>query len=126
MARLALTAQTPLGSYPALPLVANSADFTWVASGADFADGAGVTLTGRELVLIRNDNAGAQTVTFTATPDAYGREENITAYSIGIGEYAMFGPFKPDGWMQTDGRLYFAVSAADLYLAVIRIPAGYA
>ena len=125
MARLALTPQVTLGGYPAIPLVANSADFTWTLSGADFADGAGFPLTGRELLLVRNDNAGAQTITIDAVADKFrrGAANWIATYSIGIGEYAVFGPFPPTGWRQADGQLYFDVTAADLSFAVIRIPA---
>ena len=122
MARLALTVQEPCGSYPTLPLTASAEDFTWTASGASFADGAGFTMTGRELILVRNDNAGAQTITFSSTVDAYNRDGDITAYSIGISEYAMFGPFKKDGWVQADDKLYFAVPAADVYFAIVRLP----
>jgi hypothetical protein len=122
MARLSLTVQTPPGKYPVTPITANAADIAWTASGADYADGFGYALTGRELLLIRNDNAGAQTVTIESVIDEYNRESDITTYSIGIGEYAMFGPFPKDGWGQTDGTLHGAVTAADLYLAVIRLP----
>ena len=126
MARLNLNTAgitTVLAKYPALPLTVNSADIVWTASGADFADGAKFTLTGREVLLIRNDNAGAQTVTITSVIDDKNRTGDITAYSIGIGEYAVMPPFSPEGWMQTDGCLYFAASAADLYFAVLRVPA---
>ena len=122
MARLALTVQTPLGSYPTLQPTADSADLIWTASGADFADGFSYTLTGRELLLIRNDNVAAQTVTISSTVDEKKRSGDITAYSIGIAEYAFFGPFEKAGWVQSNGNLYGAVSAADLYLAVIRLP----
>jgi hypothetical protein len=123
MARLALTVQTPPGKYPALPLTANSADLAWTASGANYADGASFTLTGRELLLVRNANAGAQTITISSVADDKGRVGDITTYSIGIGEYAMFGPFPREGWAQSDGKLYFAVTAADLYFAVVQLPA---
>lgn len=122
MARLALTVQTLLGSYPTRPLVANSADFVWTAAGADFADGAGFTLTGKEIVLVHNLNAGAQTVTFDSVIDEQGRSGPITAYSVGISEYAMFGPFQNTGWRQADGKLYFATTATDVAFAVIRYP----
>ena len=123
MARLALTPQEPPGKYPATPLGANSADLTFVAAGADFADGFSYPLTGRELLLIRNDNVGAQTVTIDSVVDDKNRLGDIETYSIGIGEYAMFGPFPPHGWQQANGSLYGEVSAADLYLAVILLPA---
>ena len=123
MARLALTVQNILASYPTtLPLVAESADFVWTTAGADFADGASFVLTGREILLIRNDNAGAQTVTITSVVDKYGRTGDITAYSVGIGEYAVMPIFKTEGWKQTTGLLHFAASAADVFFAVLRMP----
>jgi len=124
MARLSITVQEPAGFWPALPLTANAEDFTWTASGADFADGFSFTNTGRELILIRNDNAGAQTITISSV--AMGKTKrtgDITTYSIGIGEYAWFGPFKPEGWNQSGtALLYAAVTAADLYICVVRLP----
>jgi len=125
MAELEITPQTLVGHYPATPLSANAADITFEASGADFADGASFPHTGREIILVRNDNVGAQTITIESKADAKNREGDITTYSIGASEYAAFGPFPVDGWRQSDGDMNFAVSAADLYLAVIRLPAGY-
>jgi len=122
MARLALTVQEPCGSYPALPLTAEAEDFTWTTAGADFVEGAGFTMTERELILVRNDNVAAQTVTVSSMVDAYNRDGDITTYSVGIGEYAMFGPFKKDGWVQADGKLYIAASATDVFFAIIRLP----
>ncbi len=121
MARLALVPQEVLGPYPTLPLVVESADFDWVASGASFGDGFSFPLTGRELLLIRNDNVGAQTVTIDSMPTKRTtRSGDIAAYSIGIGEYAVFGPFSSDGWEQATGNINGEVSAADLSLAVIK------
>lgn len=123
MARLPLTPQSPPGSYPATPLAANAADFEWTPAGGDFGDGAGFALTGRELLLVRNDNVGAQTVTISSVPDEKRRKGDITTYSIDPGEYAVFGPFLVDGWVQSDGQLYIAASATDVAFAVLRLPA---
>ena len=121
MARLVLTPQDVISSYPITPLTANSADFTWTASGVDFADGAGFPMTGQEILLVRNDNIGAQTITIEGPVDKYNREGDITTYSIGAGEFAVFPSFPKEGWVQADGQLYFEVTAADLYFAVIRL-----
>lgn len=120
MARIAITPQTTIGSAPSLPLAADSADFTWTA--ADQGDGNDTPLTGRELLLARNDNAGAQTVTVHSVPDAYNREGDITTYSMAAGDYAAFGPFDIAGWKQADGKLWFNGSAADVFFAVLRLP----
>ena len=121
MARLALTSQTLPGSYPALPLTANAVDVTFTAAGASFADGAGFTLTGGEILLVKNGNAGAQTVTITSVADDLKRTGDITTYSIGIDEIAVFGPFEIKGWRQADGKLYIAASATDVSFAVLKL-----
>jgi len=123
MARLALTVQDILPSYPTtLPLVAGSADFVWTTAGADFADGASFVLTGREILLVRNDNVGAQTLTITSVVDKYGRTGDITAYSMAAADYVVMPIFKTEGWKQTTGLLHFAASATDVFFAVLRMP----
>ena len=120
MARTDITPQDALGSYPSLPLSADSADFTWTAG--DATNNNAVTLAGRELVLVRNDGTSAQDVTFQSVADQYNRTGNIDTYSVGAGEYAMFGPFKVPGWKQGDGKLYIDPASTDLKFAVIRLP----
>ncbi len=123
MARLALTVQDPLSAYPTLPVTANAGDVAFSAAGADFADGAGFPMTGRELLLIRNPTAGALTVSISSVADSRRRTGDITAYSVGAGEVAMFYMNRTEGWRQSDGKLYIAGSAAGLEFAVIRLPA---
>lgn len=121
MARLALTPITTLGSYPTLPVTANAADFAFTAAGASFADGFSFPQTGRELLLIRNPTGGALTVTLSSVAaKRTKRTGDVTAYSVGASEFAVFGPFSADGWKQTDGNVYGAASAATLELAVIK------
>lgn len=122
MARLAITPKDAPGPYPALPISANARDVAFTAAGADFADGASFPITGRELLLVHNGNAGAQTVTITSVADDKNRTGDITTYSIGIGEYALFGPFKKAGWAQSTGLLHFAATAADVEFLVLRVP----
>lgn len=123
MARLVLVPQAIVGPYPTTPVTANALDFVFTPAGASFADGAGFTMTGREIILVQNLNVGAQTVTITSMPDAYNRLGTITTYSVGIAEFAMI--YVPQsGWMQTDGQLYMAASAADVGFAIIRLPAN--
>lgn len=121
MARLAITKKNLLGNYPTLPISANAADFAFTQAGADFADGASFDMTGREILIVHNGNVGVQTVTISSVPDALGRSGDITTYSLGIGEYAVFQFFKMEGWKQTNGKLYFAASAADVEFAVLHI-----
>jgi hypothetical protein len=124
MARLALTVQTTAAcGYPVLPLTVNTADFVFTAAGADYADGFSFTHTGREILIVQNANVGAKTVTITSVANAKKRTGDITTYSVGASEFAIFGPFPKDGWTQSTGLLHGAASAADVNLAVVRLPA---
>ena len=100
------------------PLAAGSAKLNFTA--ATLA-GNQVALTGREMVLIRNDDAGAQTVTFTSVKDRIGRTGDISAYSIPATEEHLFGPFALEGW-DSAGKLLFTCSDVDMKIAAIRIP----
>ena len=124
MARLSLTVQSPPGFWPTLAITAGAADFTWTAAGADFADGFSFVNTGREILLARNDNAVAKTITISSIAlMPYNRTGDITAYSMIQNDLAWFGPFKPSGWNQIGTNLiYCAANVADMYLAVCRLP----
>ena len=101
-----------------LTVAADEADVTFDAG--DNVNGNAVQLTGNELLLVSNTDAGAQTVTITAAPDSIGRTGAITSYSVGAGELAIFGPFPVANWRQSDGMLYVNVSAAAVELAILR------
>ena len=123
MARLAVPVQDITPGYPpTLPIAANSADITFTNAGASFADGAGFPLTGREVLVVKNGNVGAQTLTVSSTKDDKGRTGDITAYSLAAGDIAIFR-FPIEGWRQADGQLYFAASATDVAFGVVRLPA---
>ena len=107
--------------------VLQSQGITVVADGNDLATEAGddvngneTPCTGAEIIAVVNTDVGAQTVTFTAAPDSFGRTGAITAYSVGAGETALFGVFATAGWKQTDGMLYIDVSDATVEIGVIR------
>lgn len=118
-ARAALTVQTPLVKYPA-SIAANAADITFAA--ANVTSNNDYTMTGREIVIVRNDDAAAQVITFASIVDELNRTGDITSYSIGASEYAAFGPFPVRGWRQTDGKMYINPGDADLKIAIIQIP----
>ena len=123
MARLSLTPQSPAGFWPTLALTAGAEDFTWTAAGADFADGFSFVNTGREILLVRNDFAGAKYITITSVVDKYNRLGHITEYSLAQDDYAWFGPFKPSGWNQAGTNLLYGVcEAATMNLVVCRLP----
>lgn len=122
MARLVVPVTEIVGGYPATPLALNALDFAWTPAGASFADGAGFVHTGREVLLIRNADAGAQTVTISSVGDAQNRKGDITAFSFAAGEFGAI-QLPVAGWRQPDGQLYFAASDADVNFAVLRLAA---
>jgi len=112
----------PKGSYPTLPLAADSADLAFVVAGT-YTDGEGWANTGREILVVWN--SGASPYTFTVSSVAYlGRTGDITAYSLAAGEYAVVGPFDPKGWNQTDGQVYVAGSNVAVKFAVVQLPSN--
>lgn len=79
-------------------------------------------LTGRELILVKNDDAASQTYTINTVADPYGRTKDITANSIAAGAIHVVGPIGLIGWQQTDGNLYLEASDTDVKFAVITLP----
>ncbi len=113
----AITVQSLIGKYPATPVSADAADITFAAmelAGDTFAN------TGKEIILVRNDDAGAVTLTITSQVDTFNRLGTISAYPIGAGEYAAFGPFPVSGWNDSSGNLNLLASDVDLKVAVLR------
>jgi hypothetical protein len=121
MARVLVAAQTTPGAYPTLPLGANSRDLQMQAGDSSLGNYTPL-VEGKTLVLFQNTGVGARTVTFTSQADVpYNRTGDISAYSIGAGELALFGPFKAVGWSDS-GNLDIDVSNAEVLIAVITIP----
>lgn len=117
-----ITVQTVKGPFDTI--AANGADFTFAAG--TITDGDVFTCTGRELLLFYN-TSGTNTVTITATDNDKGRSEDITSYSLGAGEFAVFGVglTQKKGWMNSSKQIRLTVSSANITVAVLRLPAGY-
>lgn len=87
---------------------------------ADVVNGNEFRNTGREFVVVQNNDAGAQTVTVTSQPHSRtGRLGHITAASIPAAAYRVFQVFPPDGWA-TGGVTLISASDADVRFAVLR------
>lgn len=122
MTRSTLTPQTLQGNKVSAYAVAESADITYEAStGLLTTNGDEFVSSGNDIVICRNDQIGAQTITFYSNEDPYGLTENIETYSIGAGEYAIFGPFQVVPWRQADGNVYLGTSHADILIAIIAL-----
>lgn len=122
MAELLLSVQTLLNGYPSLPVAANAMDFIFTQAGSSFADGFIFPHTGREIVIMHNANAAAQTVTVPSVVDDKNRSGDITAYSLGASEYGVLPMLPVEGWRRSDGKLKLVASAANVEFAVLRIP----
>ena len=120
MPRDVITVNENAKRYPPLPVAANSLDFAFTAG--DAVNGLQYQATGREVVLVRNINAGSQTFTLLSVADEFGRKGDITTYSLAAGEFAvLIPPLK--GFQQADGSVWIDVSHDDVHVAVLRLPA---
>lgn len=117
MARTNLTLMTAEGAYG--DYAAGDADLSMTA--ADTSDKNECTLTAKVLLVAHNTGASAHNITVSSTADQYGRTGDITDYSLGAGEYAVFGPFEPAGWIQSDGKLYFEADDAEVKFGVVQL-----
>jgi hypothetical protein len=116
MARTTINKTARLGSYPALPLVALSADLSMqAASGSSGSNGNQIPFgSASKLIVIVQNSAGAPgTVTFTSLADPFNRTGDISAYSLAAGGIAEF-EFNRAGWVQSDGNLYCEASAVTM------------
>jgi len=119
----AITVQQMLGPFAAYG--AGLADFTFAAG--TITDGDTFVCTGREILLVQNSDAAPQTITITSVDDEKGRSEDITAYSMAAGDFAVFGIglTNSSGWKSSSGTVRITVSDADMKVAVLRLPAGF-
>lgn len=112
-------AAVAIKSYPdPLPVAANSADLAFFASDAANFEKANHT---DNLILIAwNSGVVGRTVTISSA-SYQGRTGDITTYALEAGDHAIFGPFPAAGWRQSDGKLYFAGSHAEVKWALVLI-----
>lgn len=119
MPRQTLTPKTALGSYPSLPIAADAADLAFTA--ADATNKEQFTASGNDLLVAYNSGASPRTITITSVADEKGRTGDITTYSLAAGEFAVFGPLKKAGWMQSDGKIYMEASHAEVKWAIVAL-----
>ena len=119
-ARTAITPQTPKGPFPG---TVNAGDLSFVFTAADISNLNQFAAAGNEVLLVQNSDAASQTITLTSKPDAFGRSADITTYSLAAGTFAAFN-FRNanNGWIQSDGNIYFQASTVTVKFAVLRIP----
>jgi len=119
MPRITHTAQIPLGSIGDYS-VGDAADIAFLA--ADVANMEQTALTGKEMIVARNVGGGPFLITVTSSNDPFNRTGDVTDYSLGAGEFAVFGPFDRTGWLQPGAFIFFEANNVAIEFAVIRLP----
>jgi len=120
MPRGTLTKKTALGSKTTAYAAANSADLAMVA--ANTTNKEQFACSGNDLIFAHNTGASPATITINSVADPQlGRTGDVAAFSLGAGEYAVFGPLSRAGWMQTDGYVYLEASATDVKFGVVQL-----
>jgi len=119
MARTTLTKVATGGNFPTIPLTADSADIPMTV--ADTSNFNQFLPTGNELVIAHNTGASTYTVTITSVAAGNNRTGDITTYSLAAGDYAVFGPFRREGWMQSDGYVYLQATNAAVKFGIVTL-----
>jgi len=116
MPRTAIAPITPLGPQLTIPVAAGGLDIAMTAG--DATNDNSIILNGPGILFLHNTGAGARTVTIGAVPIG-GRDGDITAYSLGAGEYGAI-KIHPHGYVQSDGTLYVDPEHAEVLMAFVR------
>ncbi len=121
MPRVTVTVNEKAKRYPVLPVPAGDLDFAFTPGDVSAGGGLQYAATGREAVIVRNTDAVARTVTLKSVADELNRTGDITAYSIGAGEFMILVP-PLKGFQQADGNIYIDMEDAKVEVAVLRLP----
>ncbi len=114
MARTDLTKTTKPGGY-------SGSGTKLTMTAADTTNQNKFKATGKDLVVAHNTDTSSHTVTVTSTDDKYGRQEDISSYSVPAGEIHIFGPFPLHGWQQSDGYIYLEANNSSVELGIINV-----
>jgi len=118
--RTAVTPVTIKGPYPG---TVNAGDLAITFTAADIVNLNSFAASGNEVLLVQNTDAAQQTITLTTKPDGYGRSADISTYAIPASGFAAFNFHNANnGWIQSDGNIYFQASTATVKFAVLRVP----
>lgn len=76
--------------------------------------------TGKEIILVRNDDASPQTVAINSRKCSHGREADITM-SPAAADYSIAGPLSPSLYLEASGgTVLLTPSDPDLKVAIAR------
>ena len=120
MPRTTIAPATVRGPYPTLPVAADSLDLVLTAADTVNKNQTAFNTAGAVLLLAQNSGASPYTITLTSAIDTFNRTGDITAYSLAAGDIAAF-ILERQGWMQSDGFIYYEANNAAVKFAVIPI-----
>jgi hypothetical protein len=78
--------------------------------------------SGNDLIIAYNSGVSDGTVTIYSVEDEKGRKGDITAETVAVGTYRIYGPFPRPGWKQADDKIYLEASTSDIQFAVVKLP----
>lgn len=114
MARTALTPINVSGPY------GSATTLTWTA--ADDVNKNSFAWTGKEILLVKNEDTSEQTVTVQGVACAHGRTGTVSK-AVSAGAFAVFPFFSnPEGWLQSDGKIYVDAASANVKFCILRLP----
>ena len=78
---------------------------------------------GRTMLLVLDELAtgAGVTITFEAILDRYGRAEDVLTRTVTAQKMFAYGPFLPEIWNQTDGKLKFKFTTASIKTKLVAI-----
>jgi hypothetical protein len=119
MARTAIAAQIPKGPFIQGQPAAGALDL--VETAGDVANGNSFVASGMDFLVVHNTDVGAQTFSISSMPDAFGRSQDVTNYSMAAGKISVFNLRDTRGWIQADGNIYINAGNANIKFAVLKI-----
>lgn len=119
MARTAIAAQKPLGPFITGAPGAGTLDI--VETAADVANGNQFVASGADVLIVHSTDAAPQNFSVVSAPDPFGRSQDITNYSVGIGKVVCFNLRDTRGWVQSDGNIYLNAATATLKFAILKV-----
>lgn len=116
---MARTSITPINAPGAYAGAFSTLPFTDL--GTTGTNGHQFTVTGAEVILVRNISGSGVAVQIFSVDDNLGRQENVLA-TIAANGFAILGPMKLEGWRQTDGNIYLDSTSTAIKAAIIKVP----
>jgi hypothetical protein len=97
-------------------------DLTVAQTAMDAVNGNSFVATGKEILVIQNNDAAPHTFTITSVPDTLGRSDaSLTNYSVPATTLIALQMNQLAGWLQSsDGTVHMTTSSALLKITVLR------